>query len=120
LHCAALWAKKAGIGDNIFRCPYCFFLLKVTSKSIKQLESQLTMDSKKEEGTEPTNSVKMVKVPEDKVEEIDDSCTYCSNIFTGEYKVFKCSNCGAYYHEMCLRKIYKELKACRNCGGTIT
>ncbi len=118
LHCAALWAKKSGMGENIFRCPYCFFLLKVTSQSIKQLESQIggsekPTDSSKEEG------VKMIKVPDEEIEALEDACSFCSNIFTPEIKVFKCSNCNSYYHEMCLRKVYKDYRACRVCGKKI-
>ena len=119
LYCAALWAKKSGIGENIFRCPYCFFLLKVTSQSIKQLESEISGDKSTKATKEEDEGVKMIKVPDEQVDQLEDVCSYCSNIFTPEIKVFKCSNCNSYYHEMCLRKMYKEYKACRVCGKKI-
>lgn len=120
LHCSALWAKKSGISENIFRCPYCFFLLKVTSQALKQLEAQISQSQKLEDSTkEEDQGVKMVKVPDDEVEDIADACVNCSNIFTPEIKVFKCSHCGSFYHEMCLRNVYKQYKACRVCGRKI-
>jgi len=64
-------------------------------------------------------TTKMVIIPESKVHDIDASCTYCHSIFLGDYKVFQCEECGAYYHEPCLNKMNEEIKACRNCGAMI-
>ena len=64
-------------------------------------------------------TTKMVIVPEEQIHDINVSCTYCHSIFLGDYKVFQCEECGAYYHEPCLKKMNEEIKACRNCGAMI-
>jgi uncharacterized protein YegL len=120
LHCAALWAKKSEYADNIFRCPFCYFLLRVPQsimKMVKKASPKLSgikiideMDKK---------STRMVKTPKEKIKNIDQSCSQCRNIFIGQYDVYRCENCGAYYHEPCLNKMYNETKSCRNCGAII-
>jgi len=61
-------------------------------------------------------SIRMEQIPDNEVSKIDDACSYCNIIFTGDDKVYKCSNCKSYYHETCLEKMQKEIKACRVCG----
>lgn len=120
LHCAGLWAKKSEYGDNIFRCPFCYFLLRVPASIIKMVEN-VSFESEgikilEDSGGENT---RMIKVPPGKVDDIDESCVYCRNIFLGKYEVFQCQNCKAYYHDPCVTKMYNENKSCRNCGDQI-
>ncbi len=120
LHCAALWAKKSDYGESIFRCPFCYFLLKVPLSIMKMVENV----ESETEGIKILDdfngkTTKMVKISSSKVDDIDESCSYCRNIFIGDYEVFRCQNCGAYYHEPCLNKMYNENKSCRNCGAII-
>ena len=65
------------------------------------------------------NMVYVNQVPETEIDEINASCTYCHSIFLGDYKVYQCEKCKAYYHEPCLKKMYNEISACRNCGAQI-
>jgi len=62
---------------------------------------------------------KMILIPDEKIEQINASCSYCHSIFLGDFKVYQCENCNAYYHEPCLQKMNKEIKACRYCGAKI-
>ena len=65
-------------------------------------------------------TTKMVLIPEENIESIDQSCTYCHSIFLGDFKVYQCKMCNSYYHEPCLEKMKNEIKACRYCGAKIT
>ncbi|MFW9937574.1 MAG: VWA domain-containing protein [Candidatus Thorarchaeota archaeon] len=121
LSCATMWAKKTEYKENIFRCPFCYFLLELPKSSSILLEQKTENEPKikiiDETGIKTT---KMVIIPHEKINSIDASCTYCHSVFLGDYRVFQCAECGAYYHEPCLKKMNEEIKACRNCGAMIT
>ena len=120
LSCAALWAKKTEYKENVFRCPFCFFLLELPPAAIKLIEEKTEEEPKiKLIDESGINTTKMAVIPEDDVEDINSSCTYCHSIFLGDYEVFQCQKCGAYYHEPCLKKMHSEIKACRACGAQI-
>jgi hypothetical protein len=68
---------------------------------------------------EQYKKTRIIEIHENNISQINESCTYCHNIFLGEYKVFQCVKCGSYYHEPCLQKIIDEIKACRFCGAEI-
>jgi hypothetical protein len=117
LSCAALWARKTEYKNNIFRCPFCYFLLKLPPGVVK-LVQEYERKSKKihiiEDIEESTTTMELV--PLEETYEINASCSYCKNIFVGKYQVYQCEHCGAYYHEPCLEKMYEEIGACRYCG----
>lgn len=121
LSCATMWAKKTEYKENVFRCPFCYFLLELP-KSTSILLEQKTENEPKIKLIDETGirTTKMEVIPEEKTDDIDASCTYCHSIFLGDYRVFQCEQCGAYYHEPCLKKMNEEIKACRNCGAMIT
>jgi len=120
LSCAAMWAKKTEEKERIFRCPFCFFLLELPTSFSKLIEE-------KEESTPKVRIVdngeikttKMTLFPQENILQLNVSCSYCHSIFLGEYEVYQCEKCGAYYHEPCLEKVAKEIKGCRNCGAQI-
>jgi len=121
LSCAAMWAKKTEYKENIFRCPFCYFLLELPASAPKLVEDKEEEETPKirlidESGAKTT---KMKLVNREIVNAINASCSYCYNIFLGDFDVYKCENCGAYYHEPCLEKMHEEIKACRNCGSMI-
>ncbi|MHA1804771.1 MAG: VWA domain-containing protein [Promethearchaeota archaeon] len=120
LSCAAMWAKGTEYDINIFRCPFCFYLLKIPKSALKIAELKLEK-SKKDKRTplKTHETTKMKLIPKAEVASINYSCSYCHNIFLGEYEVFQCEKCGSYYHEPCLRKMYEEIKSCRFCGAEI-
>lgn len=120
LSCAAMWAKKSEFNRNVFRCPFCFFLLEVP-KSVVKLVENLVSESQKIKIIEEKEVLrtKMIEMDEESVNKIDASCSYCHSIFLGDFKVYKCENCESYYHEPCLQKMLNEMKACRFCGAEI-
>jgi len=120
LSCAAMWAKKTEYKENVFRCPFCFFLLELPTAALKLVKQKPENFPKiKLIEEDQILETEMSLVPDDIIDQIDASCSYCHSIFLGDFKVYKCENCSAYYHEPCFQKIYKELKACRYCGAKI-
>ena len=121
LSCAAMWAKKTEYKDYVFRCPFCFFLLELPKAALKLVKEKTEeFQEIKIIDDDEALDTKMVLVPDEKIDQIDASCSYCHSIFLGDFKVFQCENCNAYYHEPCLQKMIKEIKACRYCGAKIT
>jgi uncharacterized protein YegL len=120
LSCAAMWAKKTEYKENVFRCPFCFFLLELPKAALKLVKEKTEeipeIKIAEEDEILETN---MLLIPDENIDQIDVSCSYCHSIFLGDFKVYQCENCQAYYHEPCFQKIYKELKACRYCGAKI-
>jgi len=120
LSCAAMWAKKTEYKDNIFRCPFCFFLLEIPKVALKFAEEK---DEKSQEiriiEEVDQKLAKMLLIPEEDVNQIDASCSYCHNIFLGDYRVYQCDNCKSYYHQPCFEKMKNEISACRYCGAQI-
>ena len=120
LSCAAMWAKKTEYKENIFRCPFCFFLLelpRVALKLVKEKAEDLPEIKIAEE--DEILETEILLIPDDKIDEIEASCSYCHSIFLGDFKVYQCKHCSSYYHDPCLEKMIKELKACRYCGAKI-
>ena len=120
LSCAAMWAKKTEYKEHVFRCPFCFFLLELPPAAAKLIEEKTEEEPKiKLIDESGINTTQMALIPEHEIEDINSSCTYCHSIFLGDYKVFRCQKCAAYYHEPCLKKMHTEIKACRACGAQI-
>jgi len=121
ISCTALWAKNSEHKDNMFRCPFCFFLLKLPkSMSIDKIVKDIEEKSKTVKILHPnTNQTKMEQISKENINEINASCSYCHNIFSGDFSVFRCEKCGSYYHEPCLQKMFNEIRACRFCGSQI-
>ncbi|MFW9879781.1 MAG: VWA domain-containing protein [Candidatus Thorarchaeota archaeon] len=120
LSCAAMWAKKTEYKENVFRCPFCFFLLELPRVALKftkeqDEEPQGIRILKEERG----KKAKMLLIPDNKIDQIDASCSYCHNIFLGDYQVYQCEKCSSYYHHPCLEKMRNEINACRYCGARI-
>ncbi len=123
LSCAAQWAKKSEYKENIFRCPFCYFLLEVPQVMMKLIGEKL---GEKTDGSqrikildEDDKVTKMIEIAPNEVSKIDASCVYCNSIFLEDFKVLRCEKCGSYYHEPCLQKVFNELKSCRFCGARI-
>lgn len=115
ISCAAQWAKKTEYKAHVFRCPFCYFLVEIPKSALKLVDDS----TQKIKIMEDNKSTTMILIPEDEIEQINASCSYCYNIFLGETKVFSCKKCNSYYHGQCLEKMSEELKACRYCGAEI-
>ncbi len=120
LSCAAMWAKKSEYKENVFRCPFCYFLLELPQAIPKLLNEQPDEGPKIRiiDGSDAKTTT-MLLYPEENIDNLNASCSYCHSIFLGDYKVYQCENCGSYYHEPCLTKMNDEIHACRNCGSKI-
>ena len=118
ISCAAQWAKKTEYKAHVFRCPFCYFLVEIPKSALK-LVDESTSSSQKIKVIEDIKSTNMNLIPQNEIEQINASCSYCYNIFLGDTTVYSCEKCGSYYHGLCLEKMTKELKACRNCGADI-
>ncbi len=118
ISCAAQWAKKSEFKENVFRCPFCFFLLKVPQSALSLFEVN-KMSSKRVKIIEDEKTTEMIQVPVQEISAIEASCSYCRNIFSNTDKVFTCQKCNSYYHEHCLDKMITQIQACRYCGSQI-
>ena len=120
LSCAAMWAKKTEYKENVFRCPFCFFLIELPRAALKLIKetAEESQEIKIVDNGEATET-KVIIVSDNDIDQIDASCSYCHSIFLGDFKVYQCENCKSYYHEPCLKKMIKEIKACRYCGAKI-
>ena len=124
LHCAGLWAIKSEVAPNIFRCPHCYTLLKISPVIIRGLESRKIGGKIKGNGIKLKVKMIRVKSPEF-ISDQTDFCQKCFHVITSQdvkntkNKIFRCSHCNALYHVACLEKMYKKSKICLNCAGKI-
>ncbi|MHA1104103.1 MAG: VWA domain-containing protein [Promethearchaeota archaeon] len=120
ISCATMWAKKTEYKENVFRCPFCYFLLELPAYATKLIKENPKDEPKiKLLSQDDAKFTHMILISEENVSKIDASCNYCYSIFLGDYNVYQCEKCKSYYHEPCLEKMNKEIHACRNCGAKI-
>ena len=118
LQCAAMWTDKTNEGANLFRCPYCFTLLKVPMYILKGVRSHNILQQSKDPDS---FLVKLVREKSIGEKIASHECAYCFRPFSLEKdtKIYQCSHCNALYHVQCLEKMYKKTKICQNCGRKI-
>jgi DNA-directed RNA polymerase subunit M/transcription elongation factor TFIIS len=114
VQCTNQWAKNSpDATDEVFRCPFCYYLLRNSSASvIAALTPQAKAGGKK-------GSTTFMLVPAADVPDINQSCAQCHVIFMGEHDVYKCESCGSYYHQPCVKDIQAKYGACKVCGRSI-
>ncbi|MHA1695576.1 MAG: VWA domain-containing protein [Candidatus Helarchaeota archaeon] len=120
MSCAAEWAAQSKVGTaNVFRCPRCFFLLKVP-KSIHKLKT--ISESVKARSRQPieVGSARFLLITRPNEEMESSICPICHFIFESP-PAYLCSNCHTYYHVECLKDkwLAKGNKNCRVCGKII-
>jgi len=118
IHCAGTWALKSSEHKNLFRCPYCYTLLKIPGAILNGLNKK----TYKEEGADSKKRfVKMIAIEPEKLKQKNKDCLFCFKPIKSVsfQKTFKCSNCKAYFHKKCLEDMYKVDKKCLNCEGNI-
>ncbi|MHA1682624.1 MAG: VWA domain-containing protein [Promethearchaeota archaeon] len=140
LHCAAKWAAADTKTDsNVFRCPHCFYLLKVPAEiqKVEELREQIRIrkeyesKSKKHVATRAeTKPARENNIPKELVNKVTPQeigadiatmvCPVCEGIFEDEEFLYECGNldCSALYHPKCFEKLKNKngKYACRNCG----
>ena len=120
LHCAGTWAIKSSEHEhkNLFRCPYCYTLLKIPGAILNGLNKKTNV---KEESDSKKRFVKMIVIEPEKLKQKNKDCLFCFKPIKGVsfQKTLQCSNCKAYFHKKCLEDMYKVDKKCLNCCGLI-
>ena len=119
LSCAGMWTDKTEEGANLFRCPYCYTLLKIPMYILKGIRSRKFLVSEEDKEKFTVKMIRVKKIPP-QMEDMD--CAYCQRpiIDTNQVKkIYKCSHCNAFYHDDCLSKMYKKSKICECCGRKI-
>jgi uncharacterized protein YegL len=121
LHCASDWAENSPPEKNptIFRCPRCFFLLKVPEavQRLKRAHPKASYDLPAEQET--TRFALITKETDDLASAV---CVICHMIFdfASDPRAYLCTTCGTYYHAKCLEDwLAKGEGACRVCGKRI-
>lgn len=134
LHCAAAWAQsdtKSSTDKNVFRCPHCFYLLKVPASIAKVQDLREAVKLRKQYGSKSQQKDEP-KMPESDLvnkvtpAELGDviltaTCPVCNCIFEDDEEfLYECSNldCSALYHKDCFEKL-KDKKGnylCRTCN----
>jgi hypothetical protein len=124
LHCGIKWAENQMKGqpktseDKIFRCPHCFYLLKIPM-------TQMDVSCNVERGDEDEdNAVKVDRLTfhEAAPAILDEVCGVCSTLFEAavDPEVFQCSACKSYFHVNCLKDTVLDDKRCPNCKKPIS
>ncbi|MHA1248833.1 MAG: VWA domain-containing protein [Candidatus Helarchaeota archaeon] len=116
--CAADWAAQSKVGTaNVFRCPRCFFLLKVP-KSIHKLKNISISRIRQSQQVEiETTRFLYITKPNEEME--SSICPICHFIFDAP-PAYYCTSCGTYYHPKCLEDWMKKGNDyCRVCGKKI-
>ena len=118
LHCAGTWALKSSEHKNLFRCPYCYTLLKIPAAILNGLNKKT---DKKEGSDSKKRLVKMIVIEPEKLKQKNKECFFCFKPIKNVsfQKTLQCSNCKAYFHKKCLEEMYKIDKKCLNCNGNI-
>ncbi len=120
LHCAIKWAENQMKGkpkmseDYIFRCPFCFYLLKIPISQFGPARS-CAKDAEEEEDANITIEKKMFAEVTPAV--LDEICPVCSTLFdvAQDKQVYKCSSCNAFFHVDCFKQATMEERRCPAC-----
>lgn len=119
LHCAADWAEHSSEKNpTIFRCPRCFFLLKVPESVQKVKHAHKTTYDLPAE-VETTRYALITKETDEIAAAV---CPICHMIFdfSTDPRAYLCTTCGSYFHTKCIEEyLQKGEGACRICGKRI-
>lgn len=123
LECAAKWAEQDQDSEEsfIFRCPFCFHLLKVDPSVSKLMDLQIMRQNvakmEAEKVHKPKNAIAN-KLSPAQISNLVEPCEVCGVILEENDKGLQCSNCGASYHEKCFNRMLEEMELhCRRCAA---
>jgi uncharacterized protein YegL/DNA-directed RNA polymerase subunit M/transcription elongation factor TFIIS len=123
ISCAAMWAEQdtKRTSKEIFRCPHCFYLLKIPGEVAKARQLHKQMKSTESNAAPSSDGERVVPTKRAMAREFGDTamysaCPVCHNIFEEDDPVVACGNedCNAIYHENCFPKL--EGGRCKKCG----
>ncbi len=128
LSCVMKWAEQDQDKEEsfIFRCPFCFHLLKVDPSITKLMDLQTMranvakMQESKAAGKPREASAHCLQT--DEILAIFDPCNVCGSLLEPEDCVYQCSNCKAVYHNRCFNATQEKPGEffCRKCGYKFT
>ncbi len=122
--CAAMWAEQDSkrTSSEIFRCPHCFYLLRIPAEVQKTRQLHKQMKSAESETPAEEESDQLIFGRKGIAKDFGDTalftaCPACHMIFEETDKVVACGNeeCNALYHENCFAKLEEEYR-CKKCG----
>lgn len=121
-HCAAMWAQNDEKStDTTFRCPHCFYLLKIPKsvQKAKQLHDAMKASASATEQRERTFHVETLKARVYGDRALYNACPVCHMIFEEDEDVIACTNeeCNAIYHVGCFHKLRESY--CKSCGAKL-
>lgn len=124
LSCAAQYAKSAKDEktkeSGTFRCPHCFYLLKIPT-DIQQITKLQELRKPMKSSGQKANSFYVKKQPVEQLgeEAMYNACPVCHTIFDEGQEVIKCANpdCNTIYHTSCFQKLINS--SCQNCGSEL-
>lgn len=123
VHCAAGWAQNSkDTPSNVFKCPVCFYLLKVPGSLYRievlqnRLKSNMEMNQKKGGYTASKKPAAQLK---DGLRRV---CAYCHKILAPDEEGYQCGNpsCNAIYHLACFQEMAQVSgDRCRVCDASM-
>lgn len=128
LSCVMKWAEQDQDKEEsfIFRCPFCFHLLKVDPSLTKLMDLQtmranVAKMQEQKAGTKPRDARASCLEPSE-ILAIFDPCNVCGSLLEPEDCVYQCSNCKAVYHNRCFNATQERPGEffCRKCGFKFT
>lgn len=119
--CAAKWAAQDQGSEEtfIFRCPFCFHLLKVDPAVSKLMDLQIIRQNiaKKEASRQNKMETFASILQPSQILNLIEPCNVCGVLLEDDDMVYQCNNCGAAYHEKCFKATLEENELhCRKCG----
>jgi len=118
------WAEQDQDKEEsfIFRCPFCFHLLKVDPSITKLMDLQTMranvakMQESKAAGKPREASANCLQP--DEIQAVFDPCNVCGSLLEPEDCVYQCSNCKTVYHNRCFNATQEKPGEffCRKCG----
>jgi hypothetical protein len=128
LSCVMKWAEQDQEKEEsfIFRCPFCFHLLKVDPSITKLMDLQTMranvakLQESKTAG-KPRDAIAVCLEPS-QILSIIEPCNVCGSLLEEEDCVYQCSNCKAAYHNKCFGSTQEKPGEfyCRKCGFKFT
>ncbi|MHA1682231.1 MAG: VWA domain-containing protein [Promethearchaeota archaeon] len=124
LECAAKWAEQDQGSEEswIFRCPFCFHLLKVDPSVTKLMDLQTMRQNvaKAASGKIKPNITTASILSPSEIENLFEPCEVCGVLLEPNEIVYQCHNCRAPYHEHCFSQVLEQNEShCRRCGYEI-
>ncbi len=121
LACVMKWAEQDQDKEEsfVFRCPFCFHLLKVDPTLSKLMDLQTVRQNvaKIQAGKEKKQETTASMLNPSQILSLPEPCEVCGILLEEDDKVYQCNNCGVAYHEACFNHMLQAShNSCRRCG----